>query len=128
MHQDEDPQEEIFYEVDEETQTYLKEALEMLAIFIDLQCSEDARSNLEQLVETLAHRFGLPYGRVEITENEEGGLSFSVDGGETSGTLDIPNLETAEEATASSGVIQDYTSENQEELIEKGPGKNDTIH
>lgn len=113
--------EDIRYEIDEETQDYLREALEMLAMFVDMQCSEDARENLEHVVQTLADRFDIPYGKVEVTEGEDGGLEFTINDGETSGTVEVPNFVGDEDN-------DNYTEEANNELTQKGPGKEDTIH
>lgn len=117
---DENTEEEIpQYEVDDDTQMLLREAIEMISFVSELQATDESRSQVQNLAESIAQRFGISMGTIQITENEEGGLSFTLEDGETSGTLDISNLDIPEE--------HKNDVEN-EELTDKPPSKEDTVH
>ena len=68
------------YEVDEETREVLINSLNWLLQLADVQINEDAGLKIQAAAEELALRFDLPVQKIEITQDEDGEWSVTIDG------------------------------------------------
>jgi len=68
------------YEVDEETREVLTNSLNWLLQFADGQINEEAGLKIQASAEELAIRFDLPVQKIEITQDETGEWSVTIDG------------------------------------------------
>lgn len=68
------------YKVDEETREVLTNSLNWLLQFADGQINEEASLKIQASAEELALRFDLPVQKIEITQDETGEWSVTIDG------------------------------------------------
>ena len=68
------------YSVDEETSGHLMDVLNWALTFADGQINDDAGLKIQSVCEEIAIRFDLPIQKVEITKDDNGEWSVSIDG------------------------------------------------